>query len=82
MSIYELPVTNQLFGHYIKKMMDTGYFTTKKRLGLITTDQSQAEFRVELMASLIANNTSFNPTIRGGLLKPPLNKNRVFGTFL
>ena len=23
-----------------------------------------------------------NPTIRGGLLKPPLNKNHVFGTFL
>ena len=59
MSIYELPVTNQLFGHYIQKMMDTGYFTTKESLGLITTDQSQAEFGVELMASLIANNTSF-----------------------
>ena len=49
-------MTNQLFGHYIQKMMDTGYFTTKESLGLITTDQSQAEFGVELMASLIANN--------------------------
>ena len=27
-------------------------------------------------------NFSVNPTIRGGLLKPPLNKNCIFGTFL